>query len=234
MARRRRRPLPRGWYEKDGDPPGTERFWDGEKWGPNPRQKRGAPQADKSPPAEAVVGAGEAVAISEDGAATLPLATIPARISARSADMLIVLVPWYFVWIRAFRTVTVQGTDGPTEAIATANSWFLWLAAGLVIVYEAAFVGTMGATPGKRLLGLTVASKEDLQSPPGWWRAIMRATPLLLLVAVVLVPVLWVASVVAMVVDRQKRSVFDFSAGTVVLVDPTRPPRWMRNRSRRR
>lgn len=230
MARRRRRPLPRGWYEKDGDPPGTERFWNGEKWGPNPRQKRGAPPVEKIAPAAAADEGSAATSGEDGGAVALPLATIPARISARSADMLIVLVPWYFVWIQAFRTVTVEGADGPSEAITTSNAWFLWLAAGLVIVYEAAFVGTMGATPGKRLLGLIVASKEDLQSPPGWSKAIMRATPLLLLVAILLVPLLWLVSVVAMVIDGQKRSVFDFSAGTVVLVDPTRPPRWMRKR----
>ena len=146
-------------------------------------------------------------------------ATVWARISARSADILVLMLPWYWLFVQGFSTETVEGT---TETITTTNVGYLWAAAALVFVYDATFTATWGATPGKRLVGLVVASRETGNSPPSWGRALMRATPLLLVVAVLLVPILWLACVASMAIDKDKRSIFDFSGATVVVPDPKR------------
>lgn len=223
MARRNRRPRARGWYEKDGDPPGTERFWDGEKWGPNPRQKRGAETKEtKTTPRKAAAKVAPAADAATDSDGALNQASVWARISARSADMIIVVLPWYWLLNQAFTTEIVEGAEGPTEVVNT-DVTFLWIAAAIVIIYEVAFVTMWGATPGKRLFGLVVLDRE-LQRPT-FGRAVMRAVPLIVLGTVLLAPVLWVLCVVAMFVDKLQRSIFDFSAGTVVVLDPERPGR---------
>ncbi len=211
---RRRRPRPRGWYEKQGDPPGTERFWDGEKWGPNPRYKRGAapPPARVDEPALA--------------AAEPTQSTVWARISARSVDTLVLLFPWYWLFTRAFTTEV--GAGG--EAVTTTHALYLWLAAAMVIAFDVGFTATWGATPGKRLVGLMIVDRDERKSPPGWGRSILRATPLLLVVAVLLLPLLWLACVVFMFVDKKQRSLFDLSGATLVVIDPRRSDRLARPR----
>ena len=40
-----------GWYHAQGDPPGTERYWDGSAWTEGPRPVGGVPGTPPSPPA---------------------------------------------------------------------------------------------------------------------------------------------------------------------------------------
>lgn len=40
-----------GWYHAQGDPPGTERFWDGSAWTEGPRPVGGVPSAPPAAPA---------------------------------------------------------------------------------------------------------------------------------------------------------------------------------------
>jgi uncharacterized RDD family membrane protein YckC len=157
---------------------------------------KGAP---KAPPADEVV---EEVPLAQ--------ATIWARITARSIDALLLLIPWYFLVSESF---TVE-----SETVTTRNDVFLWLTALLVVGYEAIFTGVWGWTPGKRVIGLAVVDPANGQSPPGWAKAVMRSTPLLLVVTLLLVPFLWLACVVAMYFDKRQRSVFDFTAGTAVVL----------------
>jgi len=228
---RRRKPQPRGWYEKKGDPPGTERFWDGENWGPNPRYKRGAEPA-RTKPADSSEDGEPGQRVEETVAVPAVQNTVWARISARSADTLVLMLPWYWLFVRGFTTETVAGPDpGTTQTITTTNMGYLWAAAAMVFVYDAVFTATWGATPGKRLVGLVVADRERGTSPPGWGRALMRATPLLLVVAVIMVPILWLACVAAIAIDNRKRSIFDFSGATVVVPDPKRRG-WMNRLAR--
>jgi uncharacterized RDD family membrane protein YckC len=145
--------------------------------------------------------------------------TLWARISARSGDILLLLLPWYFLWGQAFTTTETVASDGTVDVVTTTNAVYLWLAVALVMLYEIIFTATWGRTPGKRMMGLGVVNRLD-GSPPGWGQAFMRATPLLLAVAVLLLPVLWLGSVVAMRFDRLQRSVFDFSGSTVVVAVP--------------
>ncbi len=215
----RKRPRPRGWYAKDGDPPGMERFWDGEKWGPQPRQMKNPPAAKKrlerrgakksaAPPGQQATQ--EAQTAEGDAAASLPQGTIWARITARSTDALLLLLPWYFLFRESF---TIE-----SETVTSRNDVFLWLTALLVVGYEVVFTGVWGWTPGKRLVGLAVVDPADGHSPPGWAKVVMRSTPLLLVVTVIFIPVLWLACVIAMRLDKRQRSVFDFTGGTMVVV----------------
>ncbi|MCP3975502.1 MAG: RDD family protein [bacterium] len=210
----RRRPQPRGWYVKDGDPPGTERFWDGEQWGPKPRQKKLAPGekvAVAKPKAQLKTDPAEALS-HEQG-------TIWARISARSADILLLVLPLYLLFSQAFTTSDAVNAEGVIEPITETNPLYLWLAVVIAIVYEVGFTATWGRTPGKRMMQLAVVDRETGASP-NWVRAFMRATPLFLVAYVLLMPVLYVASVILMRVDRSQRSVFDFAGATLVVAAP--------------
>ena len=86
--------------------------------------------------------------------------------------------------------------------------------AGLIVpAAEVLFVGTLGATPGKRALGLRVVGPDGLR--PRTWRAVARTgllvvvlfafPPLMLLVA------LWIA------LDRDHRGPHDLIGGTKVV-----------------
>lgn len=223
---RRRRPRPRGWYVKDGDPPGTERFWDGEKWGPQPRQMKNPPAA-KNRPERGAAGKSRAAARRKvtrqpqgetppgEVKEQVPLSqgTIMTRITARSIDGLVLILPFYFL-LQA--SVTMEG-----DVVVSRNDGFLWLIVAVVLSYEVIFTGVWGWTPGKRLMGLAVVDPATGESP-GWAKAAMRSTPLVLVVTVLLIPVLWLACVVAMRLDRRQRSVFDFTGGTVVVATARR------------
>jgi uncharacterized RDD family membrane protein YckC len=86
--------------------------------------------------------------------------------------------------------------------------------------YEIGFVGGMGATPGKLLLGLRVVTQETGEMPPGWDKAGLRWLPAL----VGLMPVLGgvasaaiaIVSLVWLFSDPYRRSVYDRIATTYV------------------
>jgi len=220
---RRRRPRPRGWYVKDGDPPGTERFWDGDKWGPQPRQMKNPPAAKKRPERGAARKSAvrqKAVPEGSDGPegdvedpASLPLATIWARITARSTDALLLLLPFFLLLQRAI--------PPEAETVTTRNDGYLWLAGLMVIAYEVIFTGIWGWTPGKRLVGLAVIDPDTGESP-GWGKVVMRSMPLVLVVTILFIPLLWLACVIAMRFDKKRRSVFDFTGGTAVVATAER------------
>jgi uncharacterized RDD family membrane protein YckC len=139
----------------------------------------------------------------------LPQGTIMTRITARSIDGLVLILPFYFL---LGASVTMEG-----DVVVSRNDVFLWLIAVVVVGYEVIFTGVWGWTPGKRLTGLAIVDPETGDSP-GWAKAIMRSTPLLLVVTVLLIPVLWLACVIAMRLDKRQRSLFDFIGGTAVVL----------------
>jgi len=47
-----------GWYHAEGDPPNTERYWDGNAWTEGPRPVGGFPSAPPQPTGPAAVAAG--------------------------------------------------------------------------------------------------------------------------------------------------------------------------------
>lgn len=221
---RRRRPRPRGWYVKDGDPPGTERFWDGEKWGPQPRQMKNPPAAKKRPERgaarksaaarrNAVADGADSPEGDDENPAAMPRGTIWARITARSTDALLLLLPFFLLLQKAI--------PPEAETATTRNDGYLWLAGLMVIGYEVIFTGIWGWTPGKRLVGLAVIDPETGE-PPGWGKAVMRAIPLVLVVTILFIPLLWLACVIAMRIDKKRRSVFDFTGNTAVVATAAR------------
>jgi uncharacterized RDD family membrane protein YckC len=149
----------------------------------------------------------------DEGPATLPQGTLWARITARSTDALLLLLPFFLLLQKAI----------PPEAdtVTTRNDGYLWLAGLMVIGYEVIFTGIWGWTPGKRLIGLAVIDPETGE-PPGWGKVVMRAMPLVLVVTVLFIPLLWLACVIAMRVDKRQRSVFDFTGGTAVVATAER------------
>lgn len=139
------------------------------------------------------------------------LASPWARIGARLLDGLILGV---------LSSVIVIGLSGGIDR--DESSWGLAIVSLLLAVaYEVGFVGAMGATPGKLMLGLRIVAQEDGRTPPGWDKAALRYTPDL----VIIVPVIGgLASLVIVVLslvwlgtDDRRRTVYDRVATTYVV-----------------
>jgi uncharacterized RDD family membrane protein YckC len=96
--------------------------------------------------------------------------------------------------------------------------------------YYVAFTATMGATPGKIAVGLHVASKTG--GRPALDSVILRY--IVMLVGALLLGIGTIVSLLMVVTDRQRRSLHDRVAGTLVL--DGRPPieEWRRQEERRR
>lgn len=60
-----------GWYHAEGDPPGTERYWDGSMWTEGPRPIGGFPAAPPTP--QHVAGAGPGMYYLEPSQSTAAL-----------------------------------------------------------------------------------------------------------------------------------------------------------------
>jgi uncharacterized RDD family membrane protein YckC len=123
---------PPGWYYAQGDPPGTQRYWDGSQWQGAPQPVPGSPQGNFGGP---------------------NLAEPINRIGARIIDGII----WIIVSIipAAIFGAALIGSG------ATKVSYISSLLAGIVSTalvagYEIFMVGTRGATLGKMALGLKV------------------------------------------------------------------------------
>lgn len=139
---------PPGWYYAQGDPPGTQRYWDGQKWEGGPQPIPGAPQDLTGGPRLAE-----------------PINRIGARIIDGIAWWIIGLV----ITVPFGATALLTGGSDISYAAAAAAGILSTLA---VAAYEIGFVGTQGATPGKMLLGLKVTREDG--SPPDMRDAAMR------------------------------------------------------------
>lgn len=128
---------PPGWYYAQGDPPGTQRYWDGSSW-------QGGPQP--------VPGAEGAVADSAGGS----LADPGKRIVARLIDGII-----WFVISLVFSLVIAGGSAFAGDQPSFLRGAIASLIGGAVVVaYEAFMVGTRGATAGKMALGMKVVNED--------------------------------------------------------------------------
>ena len=132
---------PPGWYYAQGDPPGTQRYWDGSQW-------QGGPQAV---PAE-----GGAASYGTQ-AGTAGLATPVSRLLARIIDGLILLIPLLIVSL-----VIGGGLYGLGGGDA---SFGASLISGVVttfigVAYEYYFLSKDGATPGKKTMNIKVVLED--------------------------------------------------------------------------
>lgn len=160
---------PPGWYYAQGDPPGTQRYWDGAAW-------QGGPQA--VPGAE-----GAGVGMSGYTKETLPSPWV--RLLARIIDAIIIAIPAFIIAIIFGASGGFSGGGfGGAGAFSTDGAVILVnILAGLVgLAYEYFFLAKDGATPGKKVMNIKVVLEDG--SPLGSDGAIRR----LILAAAGIVP----------------------------------------------
>ncbi len=212
-----------GWYHGEGDPLGTQRYWDGIQWVgehrpvPAPQPPPPPPLAAAPPPA---VPAGLSPAF-ETGEGKRPdyvrpelrLASPGARIGARIIDSILVTIVSIGLFIVFFAAAVVS--DRGEAFVAVALLAVLGSAA-----YEIGFVALAGGTPGKLAVGIRVARLDGTQ-PPGWGPALGRWA----LNLITWVPFfgqlalfgLWIVSFILLFSDPERRTLFDRVGGTVVV-----------------
>ncbi len=127
---------PPGWYYAQGDPPGTQRYWDGSSW-------QGGPQP--VPGAEGALTDHAGVALAEPGK----------RIIARIIDGII----WAIISI-IFAAIIGGGSLLTGEGSFIRSFIASVIAGAVVVAYEVVMVGTQGATAGKLALSMKVVNED--------------------------------------------------------------------------
>lgn len=174
----------------------------------------GTPPAAPPPGAPAQWGPPQAAAVAIPGGHNLADPWL--RIAARFIDGLIIGA----VNLILILPLIDDGGFG-TGFSSSFNLGYLLLSLLIGASYEIGFVGALGGTPGKLLLGLRVVSQETGETPPGWDKAGLRYLPSL----VGLVPILGglaslaivIASLVWLFSDDYRRTVYDRVAITYVV-----------------
>lgn len=133
---------PAGWYYAQGDPPGTQRYWDGSSW-------VGGPQPVAASGTEGVM---TASTLAEPGS----------RIGARIIDGIVWAILGGIVG-GVFGTLSAGFALASGEAADISITRLLAsgiLSTLLVAAYEIFMVGTQGATLGKMALGMKVTNSD--------------------------------------------------------------------------
>jgi uncharacterized RDD family membrane protein YckC len=197
---------PPGWYHAWGDPPGTQRYWDGRQW-------VGGPQW-VGPPAH------------DAGGRPLPelgrtLADPGARIVARILDALLLGV----VTGIPIAFVLASRDDVDFDSL---QRWSI-LTVLVTAVYDITLIAVRGATVGKLALGIEVV-RQDGTSPPGWPTAFLRH----LVELIAILPsvfglvnfMLTVISFIFLFTDERRRTINDRVASTYVVKARPKTPNW--------
>lgn len=181
---------PPGWYPYQGDPPGTQRFWNGSGWEGGPRPVPGVAVGD-----------------------LFPLADLARRAGARAIDLVIWLVVLSIGWAVAGRaaltglTVVVAvlvifgyeaylvGSSG-----ATVGKWVL----GLTVVSE-------DGSPTDFAAGLRRAALLGVI-------AVVSFVPFLWVLTLVVVPLLALAGLLMIYADDRQQTPWDKIGRTLVVV----------------
>ena len=193
---------PPGWYYAQGDPPGTQRYWDGQKW-------EGGPQP--VPGAGADVAAGGAQNLAE------PLM----RIGARVIDYIIWAIVSIIVTLIFAGSVLATGADDDVSFAAAFLAGIIGV--GLITAYETFLVGSRGQTLGKMALGIKVVRMDG--SPPDMKDGFMRILPYTALgVLGSIIPFVGLISFIVVLVslvflftDENRQTVWDKVAKTIVV-----------------
>jgi uncharacterized RDD family membrane protein YckC len=187
---------PPGWYYAQGDPPGTQRYWDGSQWVGGPQPIGGSEPGGFSMPSPG--GMGMAGGATLGGVGGRPLADPGTRIVARLIDFVILIIA----------SAILGGIVGFDNQIGLQ---FLTLVLG--VGYELAFTALKGGTPGKMIMGLGVVTTSNTY-PPGWGPAAIRwvvtAIPCVGLVV-------FIVSLIFLFTDPEHRTVGDRVANTRVV-----------------
>ena len=185
-----------GWYAAEGDPPGTQRYWDGTQWVGGPV------------PGAAASSAGYLPEINRN------LAPAWGRVGARLIDAIIVAIVGGVASIPVF---IITGLD------QNVSEQFLASLVGLGLggLFEVIFIAKAGATPGKLMLSYEVVTITG-ETPPPWSVAVKRWLP----DAVGVIPffiggfaglVMAVISFIFLFSDSRRRTIYDRFAGTYVV-----------------
>lgn len=196
---------PAGWYYAQGDPVGTQRYWDGNSW-------QGGPQ-----PVQAGVGANTGPQSGVAEAST--------RMLGRFLDAIAWLVLGSIAFYGGGSEIVGIDTDNPQI-----NYTFLTLALAPVLIcaYEILMVGLRGATLGKLALGLKVMNADgtDVGFPGAVRRMILYAAISALgLIGVEAVETIggflllgvFIAGVVMLFTEPRRQTPWDKVANTIVV-----------------
>lgn len=207
---------PPGWYHAEGDPPASQRWWDGSQWVGGPAAAGSgadrAPAAVYPPPAYGGYGATPGQSLK---------ASWWVRFGAALIDGLILGVPFFIINRVAFSNVskelvscTVDGRraicERPTGS-GFAILGLVWLAQLVIaVVYYAHFHGKTGQTIGKKAVGIAVV---DIRSgaPIGTGRAVGRYFGSLVSMIPCLLGYLWAAW------DSDKQTWHDKMVSSIVI-----------------
>lgn len=185
---------PSGWYYSEGDPPGTTRFWDGSTWQGEPHD---------APDIETV---GSSLAVVSPGV----------RFVGRAIDWVLLSL------VVAPLLAAGESTDGSLILGVTYN--WLALLGFLLFVWDTVWIGLLGATPAKFILGYRVLTASEHESPPGLLVGAVRAAHRLLFCVPVIGEILWLwvgaISVGMILTGKKKQSLMDKAAITIVAAPP--------------
>ncbi len=194
---------PPGWYHAQGDPPGTQRYWDGTQW-------QGGPQ-----PTGQQFNAG--------ATGGLDLAEPGNRFLARLLDTIGYIIVNFILAIPFGVGAVLAGSDE-----VSIGTGILVGLIGLVVLFvnEVILTTKNGGTVGKKILGMKVVNADgsDIDQPV----AIRRASPYIGLSVLGLIPVLgaigglisFVLAVVGLIMlftDDERRLPWDRIADTRVV-----------------
>ncbi len=242
---------PAGWYDNPQDTT-TIRYWDGQQWTDHLAPRPGPGQANPTQPGYGVPNDGQPVdaqnayqpgypdaygPTTPDG---VPLAGYGSRVGAYILDgifstliSLVLSIPflnnaaaWYSEIIRS--AGSGAAASQPSTAQMLAHLWPIMLITVLVtLAYQIFFLNRWGATPGKRIVGISVRRRE-VPGPLSVVDAAKRVSLYVALQVVSLVPV--VGSLVSLLVglldllwplwDSRRQALHDKIAGTNVVQAP--------------
>lgn len=207
-----------GWYNAEGDPPGTHRYWDGEMW---VGEAVAAPGA--AGPGGAMPGGRQARGNASDPGK---------RMLGRFIDVIILLIPLAILVFMDIGGAQVIPDDQQFQfrindkALDTSAEYLIWTA--IIFGWTTGWTHLAGGTPGKLVLGMRVADHASNQIPVSLQQSAMRALNYLLgilgLVSVGLGAlgsgvsfIIGLVSLILLFADDEHRTVMDRIAKTLVV-----------------
>ncbi len=156
-----------GWYEAPGDPPGTKRYWDGAQWTTDPMTdaqiaaQTGAAAAPAPAPGAAAPVAGAASMGAAAGSAS-PWG----EYASWGTRALGFLIDWALFALVPYIALFVIGSvlGAISDALGALFIFLGYIVVAALFIYVLGYgVGTTGQSPGKRVMGIKIVSKETGQ-----------------------------------------------------------------------